>query len=80
MDINKLDNSQNEHVSEIFIEMEPADNDNWREQTGVYRQRTIAPSAAGADRAERAKVGLCQRQCITKPDRRQRNGPSTWAL
>lgn len=45
-DLNKLDNSQNEHVSEVFIEMEPADNDNWREQTGVYRPRTIAPSIA----------------------------------
>jgi len=45
-DLNKLDNSQNEHVSEVFIEMEPADNDNWREETGVYRPRTIAPSVA----------------------------------
>lgn len=45
-DLNKLDNSQNEKVSEVFIEMEPADNDNWREQTGVYRPRTIAPSIA----------------------------------
>jgi len=45
-DLNKLDNSQNEHVSEVFIEMEPANNDNWREQTGVYRPRTIAPLIA----------------------------------
>lgn len=45
-DLNKLDNSQNEHVSEVFIEMEPAANDNWREQTGVYRPRTVAPSIA----------------------------------
>ncbi|MGD9873122.1 MAG: toll/interleukin-1 receptor domain-containing protein [Kiritimatiellia bacterium] len=45
-DLNRLDNSQNEHVSEVFIEMEPADNDNWREQTGVYRPRIIAPSIA----------------------------------
>lgn len=45
-DLNKLDNSHNEHVSEVFIEMEPADNDNWREETGVYRPRTIAPSVA----------------------------------
>lgn len=46
VDLNKLDNSPNEHVSEVFIEMETADNDNWREQTGVYRPRTIAPSIA----------------------------------
>lgn len=45
-DLNKLDNNQNEHVSEVFIEMEPADNDNWREETGIYRPRTIAPSVA----------------------------------
>lgn len=45
-DLNKLDNSQNEHVSEVFIEMEPADNDNWREESGVYRPRTIAPTIA----------------------------------
>ncbi|MBT3194576.1 MAG: toll/interleukin-1 receptor domain-containing protein [Verrucomicrobia bacterium] len=43
-DLNKLDNSQNEHVSKVFIEMEPAAEDNWREETGVYRPRTIAPS------------------------------------
>ena len=45
-DLNKLNSSQNEHVSEVFIEMEPAGNDNWREQTGVYRPHTIAPSIA----------------------------------
>ncbi len=45
-DLNKLDNCQNEHVSEVFIEMEPSDSDAWREQTGVYRPRTIAPSIA----------------------------------
>jgi hypothetical protein len=41
-DLNKLDNSQNEHVSEVFIEMAPADNDNWRESSGVYRPRTLS--------------------------------------
>lgn len=45
-DLNKLDNCQNEHVSKVFIEMEAANNDNWREETGVYRPRTIAPSVA----------------------------------
>ena len=43
-DINKLDNTQNEQVSAVFLEMEPADNDNWREETGVYERRTTAPS------------------------------------
>jgi len=45
-DINKLDNTQNEHVTEVFIEMESTGGDDWREQTGVYRPRTIAPSIA----------------------------------
>ncbi len=45
-DLNKLDNSQNEHVSEVFLEMEAAGQDDWREQTGVYRPRAIAPSIA----------------------------------
>ena len=43
-DINKLDNSQNEHVSQLFVEMELADSDDWREQTGVFRPRVITPS------------------------------------
>lgn len=43
-DINKLDNRQNEHVSEVFIEMEPTESDRWREQTGVYRPHTVASS------------------------------------
>jgi len=45
-DLNKLDNSPNEHITEVFIEMEQADSENWREQTGVYRPRTIASSVA----------------------------------
>ncbi len=43
-DLNKRDNTHNEHISEVFIEMEPVGNNNWREQTGVYRPRTIAPA------------------------------------
>lgn len=39
-DINKLDNSPNEHVSAVVIEMEPTESDHWREQTEVYRPRT----------------------------------------
>ena len=43
-DINKLDNCQNEHVSEVFIEMEPTESDRWREESGVYRPHTAASS------------------------------------
>jgi hypothetical protein len=43
-DINKLDNSQNERVSEVFIEMEPTESNHWREQSGVYRPRTPVSS------------------------------------
>jgi hypothetical protein len=36
-DLNKLNNSRNEHISEVFIEMSPSDRDRWREKSGVYR-------------------------------------------
>lgn len=36
-DLNKLDNSQNEHVSHVFIEMDVSEYDDWREESGVYR-------------------------------------------
>lgn len=36
-DLNKLDNSQNEHVSQVFIEMNTSEHDRWREESGVYR-------------------------------------------
>lgn len=45
-DLNELANNKKEYISRVFIEMEPEDNDNWREETGVYRPRTIAPSVA----------------------------------
>lgn len=45
-DLNGLDNSQNEHVSKVFIEMELVGNDNWRKETGVYRPRALVPSVA----------------------------------
>ncbi len=45
-DLSKLDNSPNEHISAVFIEMEPAGHEDWRQQTGVYRPRTHAPSIA----------------------------------
>ncbi|MCX7424313.1 MAG: toll/interleukin-1 receptor domain-containing protein [Planctomycetia bacterium] len=43
-DINKVDNSQNEHVSEVFIEMESTESGHWREGSGLYRPRTAASS------------------------------------
>lgn len=46
VDLNKLDSSEHEHISEVFIEMEPTDNDDWREQTGIYRSRAGTPAIA----------------------------------
>ena len=37
-DLNNLNNSQNEHVSQVFIEMNPPEHDRWREESGVYRR------------------------------------------
>jgi hypothetical protein len=49
VDLNKLDNSQNEHVSRVFIEMTASDHDRWREESGIYRppiaSRPVAPDA-----------------------------------
>ncbi len=45
-DLNRLDNSQNENVSAVFIEMQPAGNDTWREETAVYHPREAARSIA----------------------------------
>jgi hypothetical protein len=48
-DLNKLDNSQNEHVSQVFIEMDTTEHDRWREESGVYRppmaSHSIPPDA-----------------------------------
>ncbi|MBI4827769.1 MAG: toll/interleukin-1 receptor domain-containing protein [Nitrospinae bacterium] len=43
-DLNNLDNAQNEHIAAVFIEMEPTENDRWREESGVYRPRLAASS------------------------------------
>lgn len=51
-DLNKLDNSQNEHVSQVFIEMRPTDHDRWREESGVYRP-PMASHAVPVDALER---------------------------
>ena len=51
-DLNSLDNSQNEHVSAVFIEMMPGDSDHWRENSGILRQRAAA-SSVPADALQR---------------------------
>lgn len=51
-DLNSLDNSQNEHVSVVFIEMMPQDNDHWRENSGILRQPAAA-SSVPADALQR---------------------------
>jgi hypothetical protein len=43
-DLNKLDNSPNEHVSQVFLEMSTAQHDRWREESGIYRAPTAAHS------------------------------------
>ncbi len=43
-DLNKLDNSRNEHISAVFVEMEPIEGDRWREESGILRQRMIPAS------------------------------------
>lgn len=43
-DLNKLDNSRNEHISQVFIEMSTAEQDRWREESGVYRPPMAAHS------------------------------------
>lgn len=44
LDLNKLNNVPNEQFSEVFIEMEPSGNENWRAQTGVLQARVPAIS------------------------------------
>ena len=51
-DLNKLDNSQNEHVSQVFIEMNPDEHDRWREESGVYRP-PMASHSVPVDALER---------------------------
>lgn len=51
-DINNLDNSQNEYVREVFIEMNPTEHDRWREDSGVYRPH-LASLSIPADALQR---------------------------
>ena len=41
-DINSLNNVQNEHIDEVFIEMEPSEGGEWRESSGLLRPRIAA--------------------------------------
>lgn len=50
--INKLVHTQNEHVARVFVEVEPAQADRWREETGVYRPR-MAPLSVSAEALKR---------------------------
>ncbi len=51
-DLNKLNNSQNEFVSQVFIEMSTTEQDRWREESGVYRPPMAAHSMS-ADSLQR---------------------------
>ena len=50
-DIGELDNSTKyEFISEVFIEMEPVEDDQWRENSGILRPRIAASSLHTNDR------------------------------
>lgn len=51
-DLNKLDNNSNEHVSQVFIEMNTTEQDRWREESGVYRP-PLATHSVPADALQR---------------------------
>ncbi|HAB54685.1 MAG TPA: TIR domain-containing protein [Ignavibacteriales bacterium] len=46
-DINKLHNIQNEHIEEVFLEMEVVEDQDWRKESGLLLigKRTISPEA-----------------------------------
>lgn len=47
-DINKIHNVQNEHVAEVFFEMQRVDDRDWRRESGVLssQNRVVSPDAA----------------------------------
>jgi hypothetical protein len=47
-DINKLHNIQNEHIAQIFIEMQTSEDRDWRRESGALHaaRRTVVPDAA----------------------------------
>lgn len=65
-DLNGLHNCQNEHVSMVFIEMNPQEDDRWREESGVYR-RPLAAAHVPGDSLQRiwgpnhVRVFLCHK-------------------
>ncbi len=51
-DLNKLNHESNEHFSAVFVEMEPEENDHWRENSGVLRPRLL-PASIPAEAMQR---------------------------
>ncbi len=51
-DLNKLNGSQNEYVSKVFIEMITTEHDRWREESGVYRP-PVSSHSVPADALQR---------------------------
>jgi hypothetical protein len=47
-DINQINNVQNEHIAEVFLEMEVAEDSDWRQESGllITTNRTVAPEGA----------------------------------
>lgn len=47
-DLNGLHNFQNEHIAEVFLEMEVAEDSDWRQESGllITSIRTVAPESA----------------------------------
>ena len=47
-DLNQLHNVQNEHIAEVFLEMDVAEDGDWRQDSGllISTTRTVAPDRA----------------------------------
>jgi hypothetical protein len=47
-DLNQINNFQNEHIAEVFLEMEVAEDGDWRQESGllITPSRTVAPEGA----------------------------------
>jgi hypothetical protein len=47
-DLNGLHNFQNEHIAEVFLEMEVAEDGDWRQESGllIHTSKTVAPDQA----------------------------------
>lgn len=51
-DINMLNNTHDEYIAEVFLEMKPAEHHKWRENSGVLRSR-VAASSVPSDALDR---------------------------